>query len=182
MSLNFPSSPTPGQTFTSQGVTFVWTGTVWVVPPSGLLFATQAEAEAGERWDRGMSPLTGAQAIDAIYVPPTPVTPPAAVCVAMCIFNGQTGQIFFEKNIASLAGAGSGVYTLTLRNPMVDANAIVLGSCVGVSNHPVLSVGPRQNLITAEVVVVQVGTTGGNLVTQNGFLVAAPLIHVGVFR
>ncbi len=62
MSLNFPSSPVPGETYTAQGVTFVWTGTVWVMPPSGLLFATQGEAEAGEVDDRGLSPLTGSQA------------------------------------------------------------------------------------------------------------------------
>ena len=182
MSLNFPSAPTPGQTYTSEGVTFVWTGIVWVVPPSGLLFATQAEAEAGERWDRGMSPLRGAQAIDAIYVPPAPVVLPAAACIAMCIFNGQSGAIIAEKNISGLTGANTGAYTLTFRDPAVDINYIVLGSSVGITNHPLIEVSPDANTFTTASFQVQVGTTGGNLTSQLGFLVASPLVHVGVFR
>jgi hypothetical protein len=182
MSLNFPASPTPGQRFTSEGVTFIWTGTVWVVPPSGLILATEAEARAGAVNDRAMTPLRGAQAIASIDSPPPPVVPPAAVCVALCFFNGQTGQIWWERNIASLAGANSGNYTLTFRNPTVDTNYIVLGAACGITNHPLVEVSPDANTFTTGSFEIQVGTTGGNLTSQLGFLVASPIIQVGVFR
>lgn len=182
MSLNFPASPVPGQRFTDQGVTFVWTGAVWVVPPAGLIPATEAEARAGVVGKRAMSALRGAQAIASIDSPPPPVVPPAAVCIAMCFFNGQTGQIWWERNIASLAGANSGRYTLTFRNPPVDDDYVVFGSACGITNHPVVEVSPNANVMTTAAFEIQVGTTGGNLTNQLGFLVASPIIHVGVFR
>jgi hypothetical protein len=182
MSLNFPPSPSPGDTFTAQGVTFVWTGSVWVVPPGGLIFASQPEAQAGERLDRAMTPLRGAQAIAAIDMPPPPVTPPEAVCIAICAFNGVSGQVFFEKNIASIAGAGTGRYTLTFRNPPPDDSYLVFGTAMGITNHNMVEVAQDGPASTAQQAIVQVGTTGGNLVTQNGFLVASALVHVGIFR
>ena len=30
--IDFPSSPIPGQTFVTQGVTFVWNGVLWTAP------------------------------------------------------------------------------------------------------------------------------------------------------
>lgn len=182
MSLNFPPSPAPGDTFTSQGVTFVWTGTVWVIPPAGLRFATEAEARAGVREDLGMSPLRGAQAIDEFDVPPGVVAPPAAICIATCIFNGQSGAIIEAKNIVSVAGANTGRYTLTFGTPLPDIDYMVFGSSVGITNHPLLEVSQQRGNSTGASFEIQVGTTGGNLTTQLGFLVASPLVHVAVFR
>lgn len=182
MSLSFPSSPAPGDSFTTQGITFVWTGTVWAVPPSGLQFATEVEARGGVVADRAMTPLRGAQAIDEFDVPPGSVTPPEAVCVAMCSFNGGNGQIFFEKNILSVGGAGSGLYTLTFRDELPDVNYVVFGSALGITNHPVMGISQVRDSSTQQAVVVMVGTTGANLITFGGFLVASALIHVGVFR
>lgn len=66
MALNFPSSPVVGQEYTAQGVTFVWSGALWaVLGPANFAYATQAEAEAGVRQDRAMSPLQTNQAIAA---------------------------------------------------------------------------------------------------------------------
>jgi hypothetical protein len=182
MSLNFPSSPAPGDIFTAEGATFIWTGTVWVVPPSGLIFATEAEARGGVVADRAMTPLRGAQAIDEFDPTPPPVDLPEAVCIAICSFNGSTGQVFFEKGVASLAVTGTGLYTITFDTPAVDDDYIVMGTAVGVTNHPVLAVGPRSPACTPEAAVVQVGTTGGQFSGNQGFAVASPLVHVGIFR
>lgn len=66
MALNFPNAPTVGQEYTAQGVTFVWNGALWeVLGPTNFAYATQAEAEAGTRQDRAMSPLRTNQAIAA---------------------------------------------------------------------------------------------------------------------
>lgn len=182
MSLSFPSSPAPGDTFITQGITFVWTGTVWAVPPNGLTFATEAEARGGAVADRAMTPLRGAQAIDEFDVPPGLVAPPAAVCVAICSFDGASGQIFFEKNIAGLTGAGTGRYTLTFRTPPIDESYMVFGSSVGITNHPQLEMSLLRGNSTVTSFEIQVGTTGGNATDRRGFLVASPLVHVGVFR
>jgi hypothetical protein len=183
MSLNFPSSPTPGQTYTAEGVTFVWNGTVWAAPPAGLIFATQAEAEAGSLWDRAMSPLSGAQAIAALFgLPPAPVAP-EAVCVALCVFDGITGQIFAQKNIASLSGANTGKYTLMFQSPQPDTNFTVFGTACGVTNHPLIALSQTgTSEVLPDRVTIQTGTSGGNLTSQGGFLVSPPLVHAGVFR
>jgi hypothetical protein len=182
MSLSFPSSPAPGDSFITQGITFVWTGTVWAVPPNGLTFASEAEARGGTVADRAMTPLRGAQAIEEFDVPPGSVSPPEAICIAMCIFNGASGAILFERNISGLTGAGTGSYTLTFRDPPADNDYIVLGSAVGITNHPLIGVVPNYANSTDLAVNVDVGTTGGNLVNQQGFLVASPLVHVGIFK
>lgn len=182
MSLTFPPSPTPGQRFTSEGVTFVWTGTVWVVPPGGFIDATEAEARAGVRGDRAMSALRGAQAIDSIDSPPPPVIPAEAVCIAACFFNGQSGQIWWEKNIASLTGANTGRYTMAFRDKPPDDSYLVFGSACGITNHPLVEVSANHGVSDVDTFEIQVGTTGGNLTNQLGFLVASPIIHVGVFR
>jgi hypothetical protein len=56
MSLNFPNSPTPGQVFTDEGRSFIWTGEVWLMQSNGIAWATPQEAVAGTRADRAMSP------------------------------------------------------------------------------------------------------------------------------
>jgi hypothetical protein len=182
MSLSFPSSPSPGDSFITQGITFVWTGTVWAVPPNGLTFATEAEARGGVAPNRAMTSLRGAQAIDEFDLPPGSVAPPEAICIAMCIFNGSSGAILFERNISAISGAGTGAYGLTFRNPPLANDYCVLGSAVGVTNHPLIGVAQHHGNSTNLVAAIVVGTTGGNLTSQQGFLVASPLIHVGIFR
>lgn len=56
MSINFPNAPAVGETFTSQGRTFVWTGEVWILQPQSYPWASSAEALAGTAADRVMSP------------------------------------------------------------------------------------------------------------------------------
>jgi hypothetical protein len=66
LALNFPSSPAVGQVYSAEGADFVWSGAVWApLDGSNFPFATQAEALAGTRTDRAMSPLTTDQAIVA---------------------------------------------------------------------------------------------------------------------
>jgi hypothetical protein len=66
LALNFPSSPAVGQVYSAEGADFVWSGAVWVpLDGSNFPYATQAEALAGTRTDRAMSPLTTEQAIAA---------------------------------------------------------------------------------------------------------------------
>lgn len=65
MALNFPTAPTIGQVFVSDGVSFTWSGVVWYATPTLFPpFATEAEAVAGVRADVVMSPLTTLQAKD----------------------------------------------------------------------------------------------------------------------
>ena len=158
MSLNFPATPAPGDTFTSEGVTFVWTGTVWVIPPAGLRFATEAEAREGAISNRGMTPLRGAQAIDEFDVPPGAAAgPPAAICIATCIFNGQGPTIIEAKNIISVGG-GSGRYTLTFEDAPVDDSYMVFGSSVGITSHPILEVSLQRSNSSTTSFEIQVGT------------------------
>jgi hypothetical protein len=55
VTLNFPSNPTQGQAFTSQGLTFIFDGGVWTLPDP-FPWATDAEAVAGTGGGRMMNP------------------------------------------------------------------------------------------------------------------------------
>jgi hypothetical protein len=179
MSLNFPSSPSPGDSFTAEGATFVWTGSVWVMPPSGLIIATQDEAEEGQRQDRAMTPLRGKQAIDALATPAAPQPPHEALCRAYCIFLSD-GTIVHAVNVASVVVLGAGTYEVTFATPRPSANYVVLGSCEGITNHPVMAVASPPDFQTAAKFRVIFGPTGGNGST-GGFLASPPRAHVGVF-
>ena len=182
MSLVFPPSPGPGDTYTAEGTTFIWTGTVWVVAPAGLIFATQAEAEAGERWDRAMSPLRGAEAIAEFDVPPEAAAPPLMVCRAICNFNGVTEAIISQKNIASVVRNATGIFTLTFTDPLEDSEYTILGHSNGIGNHPSCPVSYRNLGRTATSFVIQIGNTGGNTVSNAGFLVNPDRVQVAVFK
>lgn len=68
MAIAFPSggNVTIGQQFTSEGRTFEWNGTVWVMLGLPIPFATEAEALAGVATDRVLSPLTAQAIIDTL--------------------------------------------------------------------------------------------------------------------
>lgn len=65
MAINFPNAPTVGQEFTSDGLTFRWTGTAWILLGLPMPFATEAEALAGTAKNRVMSPLTTKAVLNA---------------------------------------------------------------------------------------------------------------------
>jgi len=65
MAINFPSTPAVGQEFTSDGSTFIWNGSVWIMKGVAVIFASEAEALAGIATDLAMSPLTTKAVIDA---------------------------------------------------------------------------------------------------------------------
>lgn len=75
MAINFPSSPASGDTFTSEGRTFRWNGAVWVMDANDFPWATVAEALAGVRADRVMSPGLTAARIAAIGANPSTAHP-----------------------------------------------------------------------------------------------------------
>jgi hypothetical protein len=56
MTLNFPATPVVGDTYAAEGRAFTWNGSVWVLSVIASPFATEAEAIAGTRADRAMSP------------------------------------------------------------------------------------------------------------------------------
>lgn len=64
MSLTFPSGPTIGQEYTSDGLTFVWSGAVWYVRRD-FPWATEAETIAGTAADRVVTPLGLKAIVDA---------------------------------------------------------------------------------------------------------------------
>lgn len=72
MSLNFPNTPAPGDVFTAQGRTFVWTGVVWTMQGLQFPWATSAEAAAGVAPDRVLSPFVAHGVVEAV---PEPVAP-----------------------------------------------------------------------------------------------------------
>lgn len=115
--LNFPSSPTLGQTHTENGKVWVWTGYAWVTEATGLtandigvtvqgydadistVSASQAEMEAGtESALRSMSPLRVKQAIDAL-------APPVTISDSTSIDLTLTGQ---QISAAAIFGTTSG--------------------------------------------------------------------------
>ena len=65
MSLNFPSSPTVGQIFTAEGVSFVWSGAVWYVLDP-FPWATPAEGLAGVETDKISTPASTKALLDTI--------------------------------------------------------------------------------------------------------------------
>lgn len=180
MSINFPSSPTPGQVYFAEGTVFVWTGTVWAVAPAGLTFATQAEAEAGLIWDEGMSPLRGAQAIDALYT----VSPelPQAICVAACISAGTT--LNFSANILSVAKPSTGVYDFMFITPMPDLNYFTFGLCepntANAATRPLNAVSPDDSVKALGSFRMRTGFTGGQS-SSLPMLQDVPRMHVMVF-
>lgn len=115
--LNFPSSPTLGQTHTENGKVWVWTGYAWVTEATGLtandigvtvqgydadiptVSASQVEMEAGtETALRSMSPLRVKQAIDAL-------APPVTIADSTSIDLSLTGQ---QISAAAIFGTTSG--------------------------------------------------------------------------
>jgi hypothetical protein len=105
VALNFPSSPIVGQVFSAEGADFVWSGAVWVpLDGSNFPYATQAEALAGTRTDRAMSPLTTQQAIAARNFQPSegygvPVDVAAQRTVATNFRNNTGRNMFWAVDI-----------------------------------------------------------------------------------
>jgi hypothetical protein len=95
MALNFPNSPIPGQTFTDQGRTFTWNGTVWLLNPQDFPWATSAEALAGTRADRAMSPVLTRQRVDQIPLAGT-VHPFAGTPMNMLSIRAQ--DVAYQNN------------------------------------------------------------------------------------
>jgi hypothetical protein len=180
MSLNFPTNPTPGQVFISEGVKFVWSGTVWVVPHDGLLFASKGDAESGLRGDRVMSPIRGKEAIAKFSKPPPPVPDFKAECVAWCIFNGGGPTIIKAVGVTAVTRSQNGLFALRLQKPLTQNAYFISGLAVGVTNHPVLAVALLDPFaFDPNLVEIWVGTTGGS--GSAAFGVNSPLVHVGIF-
>jgi len=178
VSLNFPSAPILGQVYQAEGTTFIWNGTLWLVlAPSNAIFATKAEAEAGTRNDRLLSPLRAKEAIVALSPAPPPIDLGVAICRAWVRYNGETNTILSEFNVASLLNEGGGVNRVVFRTPLPDANYIVLANARGVVNHPALLAGISEAVPnTVNDCRVNTGTSGG--VGHTGFTRASPLVHV----
>jgi hypothetical protein len=181
MALNFPSAPVLGQVYQAEGVTFVWNGTLWVVlSPASATFATKAEAEAGVRDDRLLSPVRAKEAIAALSAPSPGFDPGVALCRAWCRYNGETHTIISSFNIASLLNEGGGVNRLFFQTPMEHTGYITLGNARGVVNHPALCVGLSATVMqTVNDFRINTGTTGGS--GHTGFNRASPLVHVSVW-
>lgn len=107
MALNFPSSPIVGQVYSAEGADFVWSGAVWTpLDGSNFPYATQAEALAGTRTDRAMSPLTTEQAIAARNFQPSegygaPVNVAAQRVEAQNYNNGTGRNMFWAVEISN---------------------------------------------------------------------------------
>lgn len=125
MSLNFPANPTTNERFTSEGRTFVWNGSLWLMEAEDIPWATLEQALAGTSADTFMSPATMRAAIEAIE-PPVPDFGPLT-CRAWARVNGGTGAITAHRNIASIVMSPEGQYAVTFQTPMPSANYLVLG-------------------------------------------------------
>jgi hypothetical protein len=182
MALNFPSSPVLGEVFQAEGATFVWNGALWVVlGPTSATFATKAEAIAGLRGDVMLSPLRAHDMLEEFTTPAPPLpNPPAAFCRAWSQYNGETLAVIRSFNIRSIVRDGARMRH-TFETPMPDANYLVLGSCRGVTNHPVLQVNISASVPnTPETCDIVTGTTGGS--GRTGFNANSPLVHVSFWR
>jgi hypothetical protein len=183
MALNFPSAPVVGQVFQAEEVAFVWNGTLWVVlsPQSGT-FATKAEAEAGLRDDRLLSPLRAKEAIAALTLPAPGFDPGVALCRAWCVFNGVANTLLRGLNVAAAANEGGGFFRVYFETPLPDANYIILANARGrtTGNHPSFAASLSQTVPnTTESFRVNTGTTGG--VNSTGFNENSELVHVSVW-
>jgi len=134
LSLNFPSAPTVGQEYTSDGLTFVWSGVVWYVR-SSLQWATDAEAVAGFAADRVMTPGTLKAASDA-----NPVTPGSPVGVPTVVTRS------FAVNYQNTVGYPMLVAINLAGNSTEDSNATPLIGDANPANRTVYaSIGVRRN-------------------------------------
>jgi hypothetical protein len=183
MALNFPSAPVVGQVYQAEGVTFVWNGTLWVVlSPASATFATKAEAEAGVRDDRLLSPLRAKEAIAALAPAPPGFNPGVALCRAWCLFNGVANSLLQGFNVSAAANEGAGFFRVYFQTPLPDANYIVLANARGrtTGNHPAFAASLSQTVPNSpENFRVNTGTTGG--VNSTGFNENSELVHVSVW-
>jgi hypothetical protein len=185
VAINFPTAPATGQVYQAEGATFVWNGALWLVlAPSNAQFATKAEAEAGTRNDRLLSPLRAKEAIAAL----APVQPPlnlgVAICRAWLRFDGVGNNIIDSYNVASAANEGTGFFRVYFGTPMLDGNYLVLANARGRtsdSNHPVFAAGvSASSPNTPGNCRINTGATGG--VNSNGFLENSSLVHVSFWQ
>ena len=182
MTLSIPSSPAVGQRVTMEGATFVWTGSVWVVDPFGLRFASQTQAEAGTAEDVAMTPLRARQARDVF----DNALPSSNVCRAWWLFSDQSPySIIGQANIASVLRVSNARYRLTFATPRPNANYLVLGSVdpggLSPNNHPVVALTPIPSTFLPESFEVVTGPTGGQGST-GGFLIETRAVSVVVFQ
>lgn len=72
MSLNFPSSPTPGQVYTSEGISFIFDGGVWALLTRPFPWADADDGVAADRSDLISTPLSLDGTLDTFGPPPAP--------------------------------------------------------------------------------------------------------------
>lgn len=137
MALNFPANPSPGQVFTAEGSTFIWSGTVWRTVPPSIPFATGQEAADGVRDDVVMSPLTTRQAIEAAPIGDTAVEDANVVAVSTtAVAIGQTPAFVATRRVGimmssvsfSLATTGAIASDLTVYFDLYENGVLVSGS------------------------------------------------------
>lgn len=140
MSLNFPAFPARGERFTSDGRTFVWNGSVWILTAEAIPWATMDEALAATSNDTFMSPETMRALIEATEPPPPDFGP--LTCVAWARWTASTGVPTAERNIASIVPGPEGVYAFTFRQPVARPDYIIHGAC-RFSNTAAFTMGIR---------------------------------------
>lgn len=133
MALNFPPSPTPGDTVSSEGATFLWNGTLWLALAAPLPFASAAEVAAGVATDKVISPLQVREDLGLLPVPQDPFGGTPADYTGSRVVSGtylnSTGRpMFISINLTSSGGA---TLWVGLSNPAEDlriAQAAILTS------------------------------------------------------
>jgi hypothetical protein len=134
MSLNFPASPAPGQVFTAEGRSFAWNGAVWLMQPTVIPWATNAEALEGTRADRAMSPALTRLRTDAIQtggtenpLSGTPVDVLAQRAVSIAYQNPfdrpMVLSVWAEAQIVINIGATAGTLARFLQSQRMQAAA-----------------------------------------------------------
>lgn len=127
MSLNFPAAPTLNQRYTSEGRTFLWDGSLWLMEAEDIPWASLEQALAGVSADTFMSPAAMRAAIEASDPAPPNFGP--LTCKARARWTASTGVLLSGENIASIVSGPEGFYAFTFINPLPNANYIVHGSC-----------------------------------------------------
>jgi len=177
MSLNFPATPSPGETFTAEGRTFEWTGAVWILQAEMIPWATMAEALAGVSADTIMSPATMRAAIEASEPPPPDFGP--MTCRAWALITGSTGAVLASRNIASVVMNPEGQYAVTFQTPLPNANYVVHGNN-RFNGEKLMSIGLRIGVNpTPQGFSITSSTTGGSGVV--GVPRGTGRISLGVF-
>lgn len=143
-------------------------------PTIATVKPTEVEARAGLNANAALTPLSLRQALSAVNAAPV------FACRAWVQFDGATGGVRANGNIASVIKNATGDFTITFITAMPTANYAVVGSGAGVVNHPVTAVAVHSGTApTTSAVRVISGITGG--MGSNGDIREPFMVSVAIF-